>query len=101
MTEPITMPVYQGEIEGYSSTSFSPVYENKSDAEKYIEGEDGYNVVMNCHEIKVSKDALAEQDKRTRHAIADAVARHLLELGMDVPGIDGVIMNCNGGLTDG
>jgi hypothetical protein len=40
------------------------------------------------------------QDKRTRHAIADAVAQHLLELGMDVPGIDGVIINCRGGLTD-
>jgi hypothetical protein len=42
----------------------------------------------------------AEQDKRTRHAIADAVAQHLLELGIELPGIDGVIINCRGGLTN-
>ena len=56
--------------------------------------------VIAHYEIPIDH-ALKEQDKRTRHAIADAVAQHLLKLGMDVPGIDGVIINCRGGLTDG
>jgi hypothetical protein len=56
---------------------------------------------VNQHEIRLSTLALKDQDKRTRHAIADAVAQHLLELGMELPGIDAVIMNCRGGLTNG
>jgi hypothetical protein len=99
--ETIKMTVYQADIQGCGRPSHSPVYDDKAEAEKYIEGEDYYNLSINEHEIKVSSRALAEQDKRTRHEIADAVAQHLLELGMELPGIDSVIMNCRGGLTDG
>ena len=98
-----TIKVWQVESLGDCGNELSIPFATDDEANKHIaclESLGCEDITLIQHEIPIDH-ALKEQDKRTRHEIADAVAQHLLELGMELPGIDGVIMNCKGGLTDG
>ena len=98
-----TIKVWQVTFTGDTVQELSPPFATREEADahgEYLVSIGFDDPVVDCTEIPIDH-ALEEQDKRTRHAIADAVAQHLLELGMEPPGIDAVIMNCRGGLTDG
>jgi hypothetical protein len=101
-----TIKVWQVESLGDCGNELSIPFATDDEANKHIaclESLGCEDITLIQHEIPIDH-ALKEQDKRTRHAIADAVAQHLAILEISpaaISLIDSVILNCNGGLADG
>lgn len=103
MPNPIKFKVYRVEAKDVNIQYVSPPCLTEAEAKAELENCQGQFMSSRISEYQIevpAQQALAEQDKRTRHAIAEAVMRHLQLRGIEVPGLIATIMNCAGGLED-